>query len=62
MFFNCSWFLLLMNHRLYKGRSYCVTRGARTISPEQITPPVRVKVWVGVRNRVGGNFPRGQLS
>ena len=38
--------------------------GVRTIIAEKNCPPIRIKVSfrVSVRIRVGGNFPRGQLS
>ena len=36
----------------------------RTIDPEENCAPFMVRVWFRVRHRkrVGGNFPRGQLS
>ena len=39
-------------------------KGIRTIVPEENCPPVRIRVWVRVRNsfKVGGNFPLGKLS
>ena len=38
--------------------------GIWIIAPEENCPPVRVRIWfrVSVRIRVGGNFPRRQLS
>ena len=32
------------------------------IAPEQNCPLVRVRVWVRISLRLGGNFPPGQLS
>ena len=36
-------------------------RCPETLPPGKL-PPVRVRVWVRIRIRVGGSFPRGQLS
>ena len=39
-------------------------KGARKIAPEEICPPVRIRVWfrISVRIRAGGNFARVQFS
>ena len=49
---------------VYKHTDTIEFMGVRTIAPEENCPPLRLRAWVKVRVRirVGGNFPREQLS
>ena len=36
--------------------------GTKAIAPKDDCPPVRIRVWLELVLRLGGSFPRGQLS